>query len=61
MIGLVMSINTLIIMGIRPLGGFPFGALAAVVGVSASMAAGAIISAVLSAYLFLSNGRLRTA
>ncbi|MGZ4921876.1 MAG: MFS transporter [Halobacteriota archaeon] len=61
MIGLVMSINTLIIMGIRPLGGFPFGALAAVVGVSASMAAGAIISAVLSAYLFLSNGKLRTA
>ncbi|MDD1721204.1 MAG: MFS transporter [Euryarchaeota archaeon] len=61
MIGLVMSINTLIVMGIRPLGGFPFGALTAVVGVSASMAVGAVISAALSAYLFLNNGRLRTA
>ncbi|MGZ4919833.1 MAG: MFS transporter [Halobacteriota archaeon] len=61
MIGLVMSINTLIVMGIRPLGGFPFGALTAVVGVSASLAAGAVISAALSAYLFLNNGRLRTA
>ncbi len=61
MIGLVMSINTLIVMGIRPLGGFPFGALTAVAGVSASMAIGAVISAVLTAYLFLNNGVLRTA
>ncbi len=61
MIGLVMSINTLIIMGIRPLGGFPFGALTAVAGVSTSMAIGAALSVVLSVYLFLSNGKLRTA
>ncbi len=61
MIGLVMSINTLIIMGIRPLGGFPFGALTAVVGVSVALAVGAVISAAVSAYLFLNNGTLRTA
>lgn len=59
MLGLVMSLNTLIIMGIRPMGGFPFGALANVVGVAASIALGAVISAMVSLYIFSSNKGLR--
>jgi hypothetical protein len=61
MLGIVMSINTLIIMGIRPLGGFPFGALSAVIGVSASIATGAVIAGAISVYLFATNKRLRAA
>ncbi|MDD1725494.1 MAG: MFS transporter [Euryarchaeota archaeon] len=61
MIGLVMSINTLVIMGIRPLGAFPIGALSAVIGVSAAIASGAAVACVISAYLFLSSKRLRSA
>jgi predicted MFS family arabinose efflux permease len=61
MIGLVMSINTLIVMGIRPLGAFPFGALADVIGTSAALAAGALIAAAISIYLFATNSRLRSA
>jgi predicted MFS family arabinose efflux permease len=59
MLGLVMSLNTLIIMGIRPMGAFPFGALANVIGVAASIAVGAMISGMVSIYLFSSNKRLR--
>ena len=55
MLGLVMSLNTLIIMGIRPMGGCPFGALANVVGVAASIAFGAVISGMISIYIFSSN------
>ena len=61
MIGLVMSINTLIVMGIRPLGAFPFGALADVIGTSAALAAGALIAAAISVYLFATNSGLRSA
>ncbi len=61
MLGLVMSFNTLIIMGIRPMGAFPFGALANVIGVAASIAVGAMISGMVSIYLFSSNDRLRNA
>jgi hypothetical protein len=61
MIGLVMSINTLIIMGIRPLAAFPVGALADVIGTSAALAAGAAIAAAISIYLFTTNSRLRSA
>ncbi|MGZ8889372.1 MAG: MFS transporter [Halobacteriota archaeon] len=61
MMGLVMSINTLVIMGIRPLGAFPIGALSAVIGVSAAIASGAAIACVISVYLFVSNKRLRSA
>ena len=61
MIGLVMSINTLIVMGIRPLGAFPFGALADVIGTSAALAAGALIAAAISIYLFATSSRLRSA
>jgi len=60
MIGLVMSINTLIVMGIRPLGAFPFGALADVIGTSAALAAGALIAAAISIYLFATNSKLRS-
>jgi predicted MFS family arabinose efflux permease len=59
MLGLVMSLNTLIIMGIRPMGAFPFGALANVIGVAASIAVGAIISGMVSTYIFSSNKGLR--
>jgi predicted MFS family arabinose efflux permease len=61
MIGIVMSINTLIVMGIRPLGAFPFGALADVIGTSAALAAGALTAAAISIYLFATNSRLRSA
>ena len=61
MIGLVMSINTLVIMGIRPLGAFPIGVLSAFIGVSAAIASGAAIAFVISAYLFVSNKQLRLA
>jgi len=61
MIGLVMSINTLVIMGIRPLGGFPFGVLSALIGVSAAIATGAAIACAISVYLFVANKRLRSA
>jgi len=61
MIGFVMSINTLIVMGIRPLGAFPFGALADVIGTSAALAAGALIAATISIYLFATNSKLRSA
>jgi hypothetical protein len=61
MIGFVMSVNTLIVMGIRPLGAFPFGALADVIGTSAALAAGALIAAAISICLFASNSRLRSA
>ncbi len=61
MIGLVMSINTLVIMGIRPLGGFPFGVLSAVIGVSASIATGAAIACAISIFLFIANKRLPSA
>ncbi|MGB9212352.1 MAG: MFS transporter [Halobacteriota archaeon] len=61
MIGFVMSINTLIVMGIRPLGAFPFGALADVIGTSSALAAGALVAAAISIYLFASNSRLRSA
>jgi len=59
MFGLVMSLNTLIMMGIRPIGGFPFGALANVLGVAASIALGAVTSGMISIYLFSSNKGLR--
>jgi len=61
MLGLVMSINTLVIMGIRPLGAFPVGALSAVIGVSAAIASGAAIACVISVCLFISSKRLRLA
>jgi MFS family permease len=61
MLGLVMSINTLVIMGIRPLGAFPIGALSAVIGVSAAIASGAAIACVISVWLFISSKRLRSA
>jgi hypothetical protein len=37
------------------MGGFPFGALANVLGVAASIALGAVISAMVSLYIFGSN------
>jgi len=58
MMGLVMSINTFVIMGIRPLGAFPIGALRAVIGVSAAIASGAVIAFAISAYLFVAKKRL---
>ena len=61
MMGLVMSINTFVIMGIRPLGAFPIGALSAVIGVSVAIASGAVIAFAISAYLFVANKRLRSA
>jgi len=61
MMGLVMSINTLVIMGIRPLGAFPIGVVSAVIGVSAAIAFGAAIACVISVYLFVANKRLRSA
>ena len=61
MMGLVMSINTFVIMGIRPLGAFPIGALSAVIGVSAAIASGAVIAFAICAYLFVANKRLRSA
>jgi MFS family permease len=61
MMGLVMSINTFIIMGIRPLGAFPIGALSAVIGVSAAIASGAAIAFMISVYLFVTNKPLRSA
>ena len=61
MLGLVMSLNVLIWMGFRPLGVFPFGALANVVGVATSIALGAVIAGAISVYLFSSNKKLRDA
>ena len=61
LIGLVMSINTLIVLGIRPLGAFPFGALADFIGVSGALAVGAVLSAAISVVLFATNSRLRNA
>ena len=61
MMGLVMSINTFVIMGIRPLGAFPIGALSAVIGVSAAIASGAAIAFAISVYLFVAYKSLRSA
>jgi len=41
---LVMSLNTIIMIGIRPMGGFPFGVLANVTSVAASIALRAVTS-----------------
>ena len=51
----------LIVMGIRPLGAFPFGALADSIGVSGALAAGVVLSVGISVGLFATNGRLRAA
>ena len=61
MLGLVMSLNILIWMGLRPMGVFPFGALANVIGVATSIALGAVIAGAISVYVFSSNKKLRDA
>ena len=61
MLGLVMSLNILVWMGLRPMGVFPFGALANVIGVATSIALGAVIAGAISVYVFSSNKKLRDA
>jgi MFS family permease len=58
--GRVMSLNTLLIMGVRPLGDFPAGALISLWGAPFTAAVSATIVGVAVLSLFLSRPALRT-
>ena len=55
--GRVMSLNTILIMGVRPLGDFPAGAAIAAMGAPAATVAGALIVASTAAVLFRKRPR----
>ena len=59
--GRVMSLNTLLIMGVRPLGDFPAGALIAFLGGPLTATLGAGVVGMYCFYAFVSRPALRTA
>jgi hypothetical protein len=58
--GRVMSLNTLLIMGVRPLGDFPAGAFIGLFGVPASAATSAAIVGLTALFLFVRRPVLRS-
>lgn len=58
--GRVMSLNTLLIMGVRPLGDFPAGGLINLVGAPITAAVSAIVVGVMAFSLFAKHAALRT-
>jgi hypothetical protein len=59
--GRVMSLNTLLIMGVRPLGDFPAGALIATIGGPLTAGIGAALTGVYALFLAATNPDLRDA
>jgi len=59
--GRVMSLNTLLNMGVRPLGDFPAGALIAVIGAPETVLLGAGLVGVYGVFLFMTRGAVRAA
>jgi len=58
--GRVMSLNTLFIMGIRPLGDFPAGALIGLIGAPLAVVTSAVIVGGYSLYLLVARPVLRS-
>ena len=58
--GRVMSLNTLLIMGIRPLGDFPAGALISAVGAPETVLLSACLVGAYSALVFLIRPAIRS-
>jgi predicted MFS family arabinose efflux permease len=59
--GRVMSLNTLLIMGVRPLGDWPAGALISALGAPATVLLSASVVGVYGAFLFFSQPPVRSA
>ena len=60
MCGRVMSLNTLLIMGVRPLGDFPAGALIALIGGQYTVIISAFIVGSYSLYLLMGRPVIRS-
>ncbi len=58
--GRVMSLNTMLIMGFRPLGDFPTGALISVIGVQTTVLLSAALVGGYGAFVFLTRRALRS-
>jgi len=58
--GRVMSLNTLLIMGVRPLGDFPAGLFISIWGAPFTAAAGAMIVGVMALLLFSRSPAMRS-
>jgi predicted MFS family arabinose efflux permease len=58
--GRVMSLNTLLIMGVRPLGDFPAGVLISILGAPITAAAGAMIVGLTAVLLFTRSPAMRS-
>jgi predicted MFS family arabinose efflux permease len=59
--GRIMSLNTLLVMGVRPLGDFPAGALIAAVGAPLTAGLSAVLTGVYGIFLALQRPGLRKA
>jgi len=59
--GRVMSLNTLLIMGIRPLGDFPAGALISVIGAPATVLVSAVLVAMYGGFVSVARLSIRSA
>jgi MFS family permease len=59
--GRVMSLNTLLIMGVRPLGDFPAGALISVIGAPATVLISAVLVGVYGVFVFLARRSILSA
>jgi MFS family permease len=58
--GRVMSLNTMLIMGVRPLGDFPTGALISVIGVQTTVLLSAALVGGYGAFVYLTRRALRS-
>jgi hypothetical protein len=58
--GRVMSLNTLLLMGVRPLGDFPAGAFIVAVGAPIAAVASAAAVGVISLFVYARSPRQRT-
>ncbi len=58
--GRVMSLNTMLVMGVRPLGDFPTGALISVIGVQTTVLLSAALVGGYGAFVFLTRRALRS-
>jgi hypothetical protein len=59
--GRIMSLNTLLIMGVRPLGDFPAGALISGIGGPFTAGLSAALTGLYALFLAATNGELRDA
>lgn len=57
--GRVMSLNTLLVMGVRPLGDFPAGALITAIGAPITVLVSAVLVAGYTLYLFIAHPMIR--